>query len=233
MEGYRALIVEALFPSRCVACGADGVWCCDECQSAIELVRVDPCAGCGSLVREHVCETDSRLDGLVVIGFYHDPRLREVIHGLKYQSATCLLPVVSELVLRYRDERIQPWPWAGESTLGLQAVVGSADRVRKRGFDQAELLRDVIIESCIPWGQPMSLLTRGNALRAQAELEASELRRANVLGAYSAIPGQPYPEAVVLVDDVFTTGSTMREAARVLRQTGVKRVYGFALALGA
>lgn len=209
----------------------------------METVRRDPCAQCGSIKREHACpKEEAVLDGLVAVGFYHDPRLRTLIHGLKYQSATCLTPVVKDLLRRLKTERGEPWPWAGESALVLQAIVGAADRIRARGFDQAELIRDAVKEEVVPWAETRSMLSRRNSVQPQAELEPGPLRGANVSGVFSLKAGAlrsdskaplSVPLAILLVDDVFTTGSTMHEAARLLRAAGVQRVYGLVLALGA
>lgn len=235
MAGYQELILEAVFPRRCVGCGAAGLWCCQPCLSKIECLTNDPCCRCGHVRREHACAAaEPALDGLVIIGFYHDVRLRELLHGLKYQNGTCLLPSFAELLGRFQFERQDPWPWAGERAVALQAVVGSPARVHARGFDQAELLRDLVKQELLPWATTMSLLSRRASQGRQADLEPGPLRAANVIDAYQLLSqDQTTPEAVVLVDDVFTTGATMSEAARALKSGGVKRVYGFAFAVGA
>lgn len=190
-------------------------------MDAMELVRRDPTD------EEHV------LDAIIAVGFYHDPRLRTLIHGLKYQSGTCLLPSIANLLRRMKTERRDPWPWAGESGLAIQSVVGASDRIRARGFDQADLIRDLVRDELVPWAETASLLVRDRSVQPQAELEAGPLRAANVHGAFHLNPHRTIPRAVLLVDDVFTTGSTMREAARVLRDAGVQKIYGIVLALGA
>lgn len=236
MEGYREIILEAVFPTHCVSCGRDGVWCCADCLQAIELVAGRPCADCGSLKEGHACEARGYLQGLAVAGFYHDPRLRSLIHGLKYRYATCLETAVLDLLRRYAAERIDPWPWAGERALAIQAVVGAPERVRARGFDQAELLRETVRSNLVPWAEPVSLLERRDTSGPQVEIDPGPLRQANVHGAFrlSSRPSDlsQLPSSVLLVDDVMTTGSTLHEAARVLREGGVSRIYGFALALG-
>lgn len=230
--------LDAVFPPNCAVCGRDGVWFCEECLSLVELVKRDPCSRCGSLKLEHDCAhagvIHELLQGLAAVGYYHDPRLRKLLHALKYQYATCLLPSVGDLLRRYKNMRSQSWPWAGESALALQAVVGAPKRIRTRGFDQAEQIRDLVKRELIPWAEIISLLGRSFSVEAQADLEPGPLRQANVCGVFKCVaPSSDVPEVVVLVDDVFTTGSTMFEAARVLRSAGVKRVYGLVLAIGA
>ena len=232
MEGYRALILDAVFPKRCLSCNVFGAWCCEDCLANVELTHRDPCVRCGTLT-EHECTTqDTSLDGLIVIGFYHDPILRELLHSLKYHSATELGETFASLIRFATHDRNRPWPWAGEKGLALQAVVGSPDRIRARGFDQAEIIRDLVKRELLPWAKASSLLVRGSAPSVQADLEPGPLRNANVQGIFSVTQNGVPPEAVLLVDDVYTTGSTMKEAARVLKRAGVQRVYGFAMAIG-
>ncbi|MEO5927074.1 MAG: ComF family protein [Patescibacteria group bacterium] len=232
MEGYRALILDAVFPRRCVSCSEYGAWCCDACFEKIERVHRDPCVKCG-LLNEHECDgEETPLDALIVIGFYHDPILRALLHALKYHSATELREEFTRLIRQAVQDRNRPWPWAGESSLALQAVIASPDRIRSRGFDQAELIRDILKQELLPWATPSQLLLRSNTESAQADLEVGILRTANVKGIFSLFAGSTVPEAVLLIDDVYTTGSTMKEAARILKAAGTKRIYGFAIAMG-
>ncbi|MBI4139316.1 ComF family protein [Candidatus Uhrbacteria bacterium] len=173
------------------------------------------------------------LDGFIAVGYYHDPRLRAVIRGLKYRNATCLDGACREVLRRYAETRIHPWPWAGESTLVVQPVVGAPNRIRTRGFDPAAFVAAALKKGPIPWAAMGSLLERKTSVSTQADLPPDALRQANVKGVFSVRENADIPEAVLLTDDVFTTGATMREAARILREAGVKRVYGFVLALGA
>ncbi len=67
----------------------------------------------------------------------------------------------------------------------------------------------------------------------QASLAHDALREVNAAGAFLLADTKHLPDAVLLVDDVVTTGSTLREAARVLHEAGVTKIYGFAVAIGA
>ncbi|MBU1908193.1 hypothetical protein KKF59_03665 [Patescibacteria group bacterium] len=227
--------LDVIFPPHCAACRRAGSWFCADCLSKVELAFKDPCAVCGGL-KTHQCQAPEglrRIDALVTLGFYHDPRLRAVIHNLKYNGATCLIPSVKELLAHYRNLRRDPWPWTGEESMVIQPLIGAPKRIRARGFDQAELISEAVQETIVPWAKRVSWLQRGKSVTAQADLKDQNLRRANVLNVYSVSATLPEkPPAVLLVDDVFTTGATMRDAARTLRLSGVERVYGFVLALG-
>lgn len=105
----------------------------------------------------------------------------------------------------------------------------SARRLRKRGFDQAELLaREVGRRLSIP-AEPALKKTRDTG--PQSELEEESARRANARGVYALAPGiDLVGKRVVLVDDVVTSGSTLSECAALLRRAGAAQVYCLTLA---
>jgi len=222
---------EAVFPTHCAACGAFGEWWCTNCRQKVEQIRTDLCPRCAAVGAGHTCALRiDELDAILATGFYHDPVLRSVVTSLKYKHATCLLPSVGMHLTTWSSGRVEPWPWAGESALAIQHVPATPRRVRERGFDQAQLFARVLQETSIPWARSVNVLRRRDGGETQASLSHGELRSANVHDAFSVV-GDP-PAAVLLVDDVLTTGSTMNEAARALRAAGAKKVYGFALAVG-
>lgn len=223
MKNVAALweaVLDVLFPPHCVACHAMGAWWCESCR-----LRLTYCSsnedGAGSL------------DGFVSTGLYHDHALRSMITALKYRGATRLLPLVAQHVCDWRASRMCAWPWAGETDVVIQPVPAAPQHVISRGFDQACEIAVIVKTHILPWAHIGTLLLRADERRLpQARLASGPLRSVNVYGAFFGVPGIRYPECVVLVDDVYTTGSTMQEAARVLKSCGVRRVYGFVLAIG-
>jgi ComF family protein len=100
-------------------------------------------------------------------------------------------------------------------------------RLRERGYNQAlELARPLARALSIPLGHDRLVRTR--ATPPQTGLDAAARRR-NLRDAFALAPG-PLPAHVALLDDVMTTGATLREAARTLRRAGVARVDVWALA---
>ncbi len=229
------LLLETAFPTRCVSCHVAGAWWCGDCQHAVEPFRwnvkqeklASAKKGEASALSGSVADG---LDGLIATGFYHDPRLRAVIHALKFNGATCVLPEIRAYLKQWATERLEPWPWAGATGLAIQPLITSVRRDRSRGFDQARLLAGLVHETIVPWATSVDLLQRKGAHTPQSSLDPGPLRQANVLGSYDAIG--PVAPTILLVDDVVTTGATMREAARTLKATGAERVFGFAIAVG-
>ncbi len=101
-------------------------------------------------------------------------------------------------------------------------------RLRERGYNQALELARPLAHALDLMLDP-TLLIRTRATCAQTGLDA-KARRNNVRGAFAVVPNKAIPAHVALVDDVMTTGTTLREATRALHRAGVARVDVWALA---
>lgn len=93
-----------------------------------------------------------------------------------------------------------------------------------RGYDQAELLAKAVGKEL--GVKPVKLLRKTRHRPPQSSLNSSDARKANILGAYKTIPYRNLEgKTVLLIDDVFTTGSTTNECAKTLRFSGAKEVH--------
>ncbi len=217
---------EAIFPCVCVGCGQTGSWLCPICQHKIIRVLRQTCPYCGRLTKGgrlcSRCRPKSNLTGLIVAGYYTEGPLKEAICAFKYEFVMELLPYLSSLLAR---------TFMGNTPQRQKALVPiplSFWRRAYRGYDQAKLLTQEVSKIS---GVPVEnyLLRTGHQL-PQVGLPNIK-RRENVQGVFRVIK-KPTHNRVVLVDDVFTTGATMEEAARVLRQAGAREVWGLVLAKG-
>lgn len=117
---------------------------------------------------------------------------------------------------------------AGPLPQYLLCVPLHGERLRERGFNQAlELARPLARALAIPLD--VHSLVRTRPTQAQTGLDAAA-RRQNLRKAFEFRPGNSPARHVALLDDVMTTGSTLRECARVLRRGGIERVDVWALA---
>ena len=106
-----------------------------------------------------------------------------------------------------------------------------AGKLRSRGFNQAELLAREISELLnIPMAS--GLVERVRSTTAQKELGAFE-RRKNLKKAFKIRRNDVELDSIIVVDDIYTTGSTIDGVAQVLKEAGAKRVYAATLAIGA
>ena len=125
---------------------------------------------------------------------------------------------------------IEPWPWANAEGLCVTAIPSEERRVRERGMRHGAFLADLVKDVFVPWTERKDILLRTGRSVPNATLPPDMLRRANTLGKFRA--REPISGAVILVDDVLTTGATAEEAARVLKSAGASSVYLFVLAQG-
>ena len=104
----------------------------------------------------------------------------------------------------------------------------SERRLRQRGYGQARLLAE---SACRRWDtKPVALLRKVADNPAQSGLTEAAARRANVLGVYEALP-EAAGKRVLLIDDICTTGATLTECVRVLKDGGAESVACAAVAL--
>jgi len=225
-------LAEVLFPLFCLKCGAEGSILCSVCRAALSPPGFFACPLChrpragGRACRR--CRSDSALDSHSALAAYREDDIwGRLIRTCKYQY-------VSQAVLAL-DPAIAAFCRANPFFFGFgQPVVIPVPlhpcREAERGFNQASL---VALSLAAALGLRVApLLARPAWTRQQAKLGRGERER-NVRGAFSLARGvSEAPRAVILADDVYTTGSTMQECARVLKAAGAGWVTGFTLARG-
>lgn len=185
-------ILRNLFlPSACVSCGAPDTWWCPGCDSRLD-------SGAGRLVPVG--------DVLVSAAAGYDGALRDLILGLKEHQVTALARPAGRLL----DRAVRDHPAFGCAD-AMVPVPASARSWRHRGFDVLELL--VAGTTALPVEHRLSWCRRP---RSQKSLARSD-RADNLQGALVATESS---RRVIVVDDVVTTGATVREAVRAIRAVG-------------
>jgi len=172
----------------------------------------------------HVCrscrERPNHFDQALAAGLFEGP-LREAIHVFKYRPLRALAEplgawMVEQVRLVHPLDRVLPVPL-------------HRTRLRKRGFNQALLLADVVSRR-FSLGLDYDNLIRSRPTRPQVELTGPE-RSQNVYGAFELKrPGAVAGMRLLLVDDVFTNGATLNECSRVLKAAGAESVTAFTAA---
>jgi ComF family protein len=211
---------------------------CPECLLRIQPIQGKVCSICGERVLSAFFECDE--DGLrrcpvcrridrpfhraIAYGSYDDG-LRELIHLLKYNGVRSAAGVLGRVL----GETLTTMTPSLEQPLVLLVPVPLyRGKRRQRGFNQAELIAQVALRAPIPrerFQLASGILTRVRDTHSQIGL-TSHQRRENLRGAFAVThPQQIAGREVVLVDDVYTTGTTASECARVLRRAGASRVW--------
>ena len=222
--GALRTVVDLLFPPRCLGCGAMGSFFCAACLAATPPVDVAVCPACKMPVDpEHpICRCRRHALIYVRAGGTYDNPLRLAIHRYKYGGRKAAAADLAAVL----DRAIGPL--AALNPI-LVPIPLHPRRQRQRGYNQAALLARAV-------GAGHGLVVAESALRRvratapQVGMNA-EQRARNIQGAFSADPGACTIKNVVLVDDVCTTGATLRAAADAMRNAGARHVYAAVLAL--
>ncbi len=219
-------ILDFIFPRKCVSCGRFGAYVCPSCLLKIELVQNPICPICQRQAvggRVHPgCKTKYNLDGLVV-GFRYRGPIKLSISKIKYKWIWDIAYTVIDLF----SEQI--WKFNIPGDFVLVPIPLHTKRKNWRGFNQAELICQILAKKfgC----QLENLLKRHVETKTQVGLTREE-RKKNIKNAFTVNKYDIRGRTIILVDDVYTTGATMGEACRVLKQDGASVVWGMAIALG-
>lgn len=209
-------ILDFLFPLRCVGCRESGSYLCDKCAHQIRKAE-----------RENLEWVYSLYD-------YRDPVIKKALWLLKYKNKKpvaetfarliygIMLEEISELVImkNWQDPVLIPIPL-------------SKKRLRERGYNQTELIAKAIIK--VDQNQNFKLettwLRKVKETPRQAHIKNRNERLANLKGSFEVSPTiNVTGRNIILLDDVTTTGATLSEARKVLKNTGARDVVAFTLA---
>jgi len=234
-------LFSVLFPSDCRICGLpllniSRLPVCRECLAGIHAIRGKVCSICGEKVLSSYAENDA--DGLlrcpvcrrldrpflraVAYGSY-DGGLRDLIHLLKYNGVRpaghVLGRMLAEAFAKLEAE------FGPDQVLVIPVPLYKGKR-RQRGFNQAEsIARAALKNSPDRLRLVTDVLVRTRATQSQIGL-TSHQRRENMRGAFAvARAAEVTGREILLVDDVYTTGTTVTECARVLGKAGAAKVW--------
>ena len=198
-------VLDLLFPPKCPFCGR-------------VLEQAGICAACEKeLPWTEERETERKLAGGVrcAAPLWYEGKAREGLLRLKFHGSAAAAVPLGEVVARCAAER-----FGGEFDTVTWVPV-SRKRLKKRSYDQSERLA---CQACRLWDtKPVRLLTKPQDNPAQSGIRDAAARRANVLGAYEAV-GEITGKRILLVDDICTTGATLNECVRVLKDAGAESV---------
>ncbi len=235
------LLTDLLFPRFCVGCGQEdppaGGWLCSQCAGDIVSVVSQVCPECGKLSENgqyHLkCSKGKALKGIIAASYFEEGPVREMIHNLKYNGVTELVKPLGEMMAKVlRDEicEMRDKTLISQNSFLLTFTPLHWRRKAQRGYNQSELLAREIGKNLNI--DVMALLIKKKSTKRQVELQGSA-RRENLKDVFVAREGLDIAKKkIIIVDDVYTTGSTLNECARVLKKEGVKEVWGLVIARG-
>lgn len=220
-------LIDLVFPKVCVGCGQTGSYLCINCIKKAPLAK-RVCIECGKLsidgFTHSKCKKIRSLDGVVSIWKY-DGVIKKSLLKLKFRYVNSISQEIAKYSSFYLKRTVTSLP----KSAFLLPIPLYRTRKNFRGFNQTEEVGKLIAKS-MGWGYQEGLLIRIKKAKIQSELNKKE-RIKNIKEVFSVntkylIHNTTY----ILFDDVCTTGSTLKEACRILNINGVKNVWGLTIA---
>jgi len=221
---------DIIFPRLCAACGKKLLGeseskICVSCWSEIVFLRYPLCRICGRELagdkeRNHLCGACLRDPPPYLLArsvLRYTAPVQMLLYGLKYGSDTSVLPGVAELVSQFDMTPFDECDYVIPVPLHIK-------KLRRRGMNQSILLAKCIFSKKTQTRLRTDLLVRGRNTVSQTSLDGVQ-RRKNLAGAFVVVKKAALEKKVIcLVDDVFTTGTTVCECSRILYKQGAKEV---------
>ena len=197
-------ILAVLFPQKCLGCKKENEILCSDCL--LKINRPDT----------------PHLNGIHIAANYQDLVLKKALWMLKYQGAKQLAKPLAELIRERIWKKLETENWL------VVPVPLSKNKLRHRGYNQAEMITGELSGNV-----RADILFKKFHTKSQVEVKNKEERLANIIGSFEIKnPEKIKGKKIILIDDVLTTGATMREAQKVLKSAGAKKVVGVVVARG-
>lgn len=229
MGNVLTAVKNAVWPRRCPACHNAvrpfGAVICDGCSEKFSYIEGQTCRICGKELADpaqEVCAGCRRVKNGLAGGaalFHYEGTARDSMAKFKYEGRCEYADFYARELAARRGEEIRSF-----RVQALIPVPVHKSRFRERGYNQAE---EIALRLGRILGIPVrsELLVRGRRTEAQKELGAAA-RGQNLSGAFSVSGRADGLSRVLLVDDIFTTGTTMQQCACALKEAGIEEVYG-------
>lgn len=216
-------ILNLFFPKFCLGCGEEGKFVCGKCFKKIKQEELC-CPVCnkvnfaGRFCKKH--KKQARFDGLLFVGRFQGIN-KKLVHNFKYEGIKELSNLMAKVMAQVLAQNFR----AEEKLVLVPVPLFFAKRL-SRGFNQSEILAQKIGEILdLPVA---NLLLRIKATKSQTRF-TKQKRLENIKKAF-CLSGWGRKEnlknkTIVLVDDVYTTGATLSEAAKILKKKHPKEIW--------
>jgi len=207
--------LDVVFPPRCAGCGTGGWPFCRGCRASLETLGPPWCERCGrpaAIALDHCPDCPPPPVGVVRSPFAYAGPARAAIHRLKFSGWRSVAGALADAMVTVNPAVADAVTWV---PLGRR-------RLAERGYDQAYTLARAV---GVRLGLPLVRLTRRSVATAPQARRPGDERREVMRGAFEPIRrSADAPGAVILVDDVLTTGATAAACADALARAGVHEI---------
>ncbi len=230
-------ITHVLYPKRCVACDKvllkleKEIGFCTKCRSKIELVGSDYCLKCGQPIARHntelcdSCQKKKHNFEQVRAIYKYEGDMKQAIYRFKYGNKRCYARVFAKHAVKYYGE------WIRHNNIeAIVPVPMYKPKERRRGYNQATVFAKEL--SAITGIPVMEDIIRRNTDTVAMKQLIGIKRTKNLLNVFTLTLKDVQFRKVLIVDDIYTTGTTIDEVAKVLKQGGVTDVFGICVCIG-
>ena len=212
---WKNFILDLISPQFCFNCGKEGSYLCEDCQSTLRILQ------------SHQNYQTQNLKDLYFALPYQEALIKNLIQKFKYQPFIKELakPLASLIITHFQLLDKKP----NFSDYILIPVPLEKKKLKQRGFNQAEEIGKEL-SKFLKISLLNNVLAKIKETPPQVELSDEE-RKENIKGVFTVRNGVLIKNRkILLVDDIYTTGSTLEECAKVLKETGAKEVIGMVVA---
>ncbi|MDP3792106.1 MAG: phosphoribosyltransferase family protein [bacterium] len=235
-------MLDTLFPIKCLCCGMlssskHNTYVCKKCLKNIQVKKQFECIGCkiNSSLGETClkCRKDNYIDQLLIVTDYNNPSVVKIIKAFKYRFVTDMIEPISLFLKKYIFWLSAQRKYKINSDNPIIVPVPLFyRRLNWRGFNQAELIASSLADMLQTYYQPNTLL-RIRGSKPQADISEKIDRLKNPTNIFKLNKDMSVGnKTMILVDDICTTGATLNECARILKESGAKKIIGFVIARG-
>jgi len=228
----KNFFLDLFFPKFCLNCQREGSYLCLDCQGLLEIQKENFCPVCQKRALNFKtcrnCQRKTNLNGFFFALNYENPLIKKLIHKFKYDPfIKDLAEILADLIISHLTLVEFKFP---ENSIFLPIPL-TKRRLKWRGFNQAEEIGKYLSSYYqIPIFN--DVLVRKKFNLPQAELSGKE-RIENVKDAFSCQNQEKiWRKKVFLIDDLSTTGATLEEAAKILKENGAREIFGLVVAKG-
>lgn len=228
----KDLILDILFPPICIGCknylleSEKSEKICMKCFNSIKIYSSFFCPECKNRVTEQKIVCHKKINFLLApITNYQNIAVKNIIKFLKYKKWVSLKNIIKPLIHSYLDILGQDL-----KDFTVIPIPLHKDRYSERGFNQSKLIAEIVSEK-ININLNTNNLIRTRATKNQAELKNIQERLENIQNCFALKNAEEIKNKnIIIVDDVFTSGSTVGEAVKILKAAGAKKIIALVLA---
>lgn len=227
--------IDILYPRRCPVChnviAPNQNLICDSCRRKLGFVKEPVCKKCGKPISDgeaEYCFDCSRHklyfnEGRAV--FIYDSNMKQSIYQFKYNNKREYGKFYASEIIKSLQTDISRW-----KPDALVPIPIHKSKMKTRGFNQAYVLAKEL-GNYLQIPVRNDILIRNKKTSAQKQLTLDE-RQINLKNAFKIVQNDVKLNTIILIDDIYTTGSTINEAAKICKEAGIINIYFICIAIG-